>query len=69
METRFLNENSIEYVIASAYSQGKGYLFELFFGWRGTKKETAKMVFSRKDWQNIDTMVKYYNKFVIKEKN
>lgn len=64
METRWLNINSIDYVIASSYAAGKGYLFEMFFGWRKTRNENCKMVFSKKDWKTIDTMKKYYNTFV-----
>lgn len=67
MITRWLHENSIEYTIASTYAKGKGYFFEMFFGWRQTNKDgQCRMVFSRKDWKQIDIMVKYYNTFVNK---
>ncbi len=66
MITRWVNINSIEYVIASTYAQGKGYIFEMLFGWRKTRGEDAKFVFCKKDWENIDTMIKYYNTFVKK---
>ena len=39
MITRWYNENSVEYLIASAYATGKGRMFEMFFGWRQTKGE------------------------------
>ena len=67
MITRWLNENSIEYIIAFTYASGKGFLFEMFFGWRGTdKNDNCKMIFSKKDWQNIDASIKYYYKFIKK---
>lgn len=66
MITRWLHEDSIEYIIALTYARGKGYLFEMFFGWRQTKKGQCRMVFSRKDWEQIDIMVKYYNTYVNK---
>ena len=66
MITRWLPDNSIEYIIASTYASGKGYLFDMFFGWRQTKGGQCRMVFSRKDWKRIDEMVKYYNTFVNK---
>ena len=66
METRILNVNSIEYVIASTYATGKGRLFEMFFGWRCTKGENAKIVLSKKGWAEVDEMIDYYKKFVEK---
>ncbi len=65
MVTKWLNENSVEYVIASAYAQGKGRLFEMFFGWRQTDKNgNCKMIFSRRDWENIDELIEYHNTYV-----
>ena len=65
MITRWMPLNSIEYTIASTYASGKGFLFEMFFGWRQTNKDNqCRMVFSRKDWKQIDEMIKYYNTFV-----
>ena len=67
MITRWLHEDSIEYTIASTYASGKGRLFEMFLGWRQTNEEgQCRMVFSRKDWEQIDEMVNYYNAFVKK---
>ena len=67
MITRYLNENSIEYTIASAYASGKGRLFEMFFGWRRTDKNgTVKFILSRKGWQVVDEMVEYYHRYVEK---
>lgn len=67
MIIRWLHEDSIEYTIASTYASGKGRLFEMFFGWRQTnKKGQCRMIFSRKDWKQIDEMVNYYNAFVKK---
>lgn len=68
MITRWLNENSMEYVIAFTYASGKGRLFEMFFGWRETNKDgNCKMIFSKKDWEKIDSSIEYYHKFI--EKN
>ena len=67
MITRWLHEDSIEYVIASTYASGKGYFFETLFGWRQNKKGNCKMVFSKKDWKKIDEMIEYYNTFVNKD--
>ena len=65
MITRWLNEDSIEYIIASTYASGKGRLFEIYFGWRQTNKDgKARFVFSRKDWEKIDEMIEYYKRFL-----
>ena len=64
MITRWYNEDSIEAVLASTYAGGKGYLFEMFFGWRENRKGESRFVFSRKDWERIDTAIEYYKKFV-----
>ena len=64
MITRWYNENSIEYLIASAYATGKGRMFEMFFGWRQTKGEDCRMVFSRRDWEKIDELIEYAHRFV-----
>lgn len=67
MITRWYHEDSIEYLIASTYATGKGRLFEMFCGWRGTHNHECKMVFSANDWKNIDESIEYYNKFVAKK--
>ena len=67
MIAKWLDVDSIEYVVASTYASGKGRLFELFFGWRRTNKfNMAQMVFSKKDWIRIDEMVCYYYTFCVK---
>lgn len=66
MIERWINTNSIEYVITSSYTDGKGYLFNLFFGWRRTHNEEALFSLSKKDWKTIDTMIKYYHIFIDK---
>jgi len=63
MIARWYNINSIEYVIACAYASGKGRIFEIFYGWRTVYNNDCKMVFSRKDWENIDELIRYYNRF------
>lgn len=64
MITRWVNQNTVEYVITSTYAEGKGYLFNLFFGWRQTHKDNARFTLSRKDWKIIDEMIEYYYTFV-----
>lgn len=67
MITRYLNENSIEYTIASTYASGKGFIFEMFFGWRHTDKNgIVKFILSRKGWQVVDEMIEYYHRYVEK---
>lgn len=67
MITRCLNENSIEYTIASTYASGKGRIFEMFFGWRSTDKNgMAKFILNRKGWEIVDEMVEYYHRYVEK---
>lgn len=63
-QERILNVDSIEYFVASTFASGKGYFFETFFGWRSTRGEKARFVFSSKDWKRIDEMVAYYYTFV-----
>lgn len=69
MIAKWLDDNSIEAVIAFTYASAKGFIFEMFFGWRQTKHDKVKFLFSKRDWKNIDTMVKYYYKYVNKEEN
>lgn len=64
MVTRWLNDDSIEYIIASTYASAKGRLFEIYFGWRQTKEGKARFVFSRKDWERIDEMIEYSKRFL-----
>lgn len=64
MIAKWINVDSIEYTIACNYADGKGCIFEMFFGWRGIKGDKAKMVFSRKDWKKINTMVEYSKKYL-----
>lgn len=64
MTTRYLKEDSIEYIIACAYASGKGRIFEMFFGWRKTDKNgMAKVILSHKGWQTVDEMVEYYHRY------
>ena len=64
METRWLHQDSIEYIIAETYAHAKGYLFEMFFGWRKTTSNgMSKMVLTRRGWKKVDEMVKYYKVF------
>lgn len=64
MIARWYNENSIEAVISSSFARGKGYIFELFFGWRENRKGESKFIFSHKDWKQIDEEIEYFNTFV-----
>ena len=65
MKTKWINENTIEYLITSAYCTGKGRLFEMFFGWRCTNKEgNAKFIMSSKDWEKINTLIEYEKRFI-----
>ena len=63
METRWIHEDSIEYVIASAYAHGKGYWFNVMFGWKATHNHKCKVVLSHKDWRKVDEMIRYYYTF------
>lgn len=65
MEIRILQENSLEYLIAITYAEAKGFLFEMFFGWRGTDKDgNAKIILTKKGWIAVEEKIKYYNKFI-----
>lgn len=64
MITRWYNEDSIETVIASTYSNGKGYLFEIFFGLRENHNGRCRFVFSEKDWKHIDKNIKNCREYV-----
>lgn len=65
MITRWYNESSVEYLIASAYATGKGRMFEMLYGWRQTDKDgNCRMVFSRRDWEKIDELIEYAHRFV-----
>ena len=70
MTSKWLELDSIEYVLASAYSAGKGYLFETFFGWRQTRtfgqKEYARFVLPNKGWDEINVLKKLYEKHLKK---
>lgn len=66
MITRWYDENSIETVIASAFARGKGYIFELFLGFRENRNGKNKFVFSNNDWKQIDEVIEYYKKFIKK---
>lgn len=66
MISRWYNQDSVEHVIASTYASGKGYIFEMFFGWRQNHNNESRFVFSKKDWEKIDTEIKYFKKFVEK---
>lgn len=64
METRWLHQDSIDYIIAVTYSHGRGRLFEAFFGWRQTKKDgMSKIVLSHRGWEKVDEMIAYYKVF------
>ena len=64
METRWLHQDSIEYIIAETYAHAKGYLFEIFFGWRKTTSNgMSKIVLTRRGWKKVDEMIKYYEVF------
>lgn len=67
MMTRWIDENSVEYVIACTYAESKGYLFNSLFGWKETKKNMAKITLSKHGWETVDQMVKYYKTFVEKD--
>lgn len=59
---------SVESVIADAYARGKGYLFEMFFGWRSTNENSiATYLFSKRDWEKIDVLVDDYKRHVKQE--
>jgi len=73
MTSKWLELDSIEYVLASAYSDGKGYLFEAFFGWRQTRqfgqKVCARFVLPNKGWEEIDILKRLYEKHLTKQSN
>lgn len=70
MTSKWVELDSIEYALASAYSNGKGYLFEMFFGWRQTRQlgqnEYARFVLPNKGWDEIETLKKLYEKHLTK---
>ena len=66
MITKYFDINSIEYLITDSYVEGKGYIFGMFFGWRRTKNDIAEFLLSKKDWEKIDTEIKYYYTFIKK---
>lgn len=69
MTTRKYHIDTIEYLITDTYTEAKGHLFNLFFGWRKTdSNDMAYFNLSDKDWENIDISIKYYYTFVEKEK-
>jgi len=68
METRWIHEDSVEYVIASTYAKSKSYLFQSFFGWRQTKSDgMARFVLTKRGWKMVDESIKYYYTFVKKD--
>lgn len=68
MISRKYHVDSIEYLIASTYTEAKSYLFNIFFGWKRTDSNNyATFLLSKKDWNNIDIKIKYYYTFVKKE--
>ena len=67
MISRKYHINSIEYLITNTWAEAKGYLFNIFFGWRRTDSNNyATFFLSKKDWENIDIKIKYYYTFVEK---
>lgn len=63
MITKWLDENTIEYVIACTYAHGKGYIFEMFYGWRKSKDGMSCIILSKRDWKIVEYMTEYYKKF------
>ena len=60
--------DTIEYLITDTYSEAKGRLFNILFGWRKTdKNDMAYFNLSKKDWKNIDISIEYYYTFVKKD--
>ena len=58
MITRYLKEDSIEYIIACTYESGKGRIFEKFKKKKKTDKNgIAKFILNHKGWQTVDEMV------------
>ena len=66
MIAKWFNNDSIEYIIASAYATGKGRWFGMFFGWRECHKNESKIILSKHDWEEVNDLIEYYNKFVKK---
>lgn len=62
MIKRWIEEDTIREAIVSAYTEGKGYLFGIFFGWRASRCGKSCYCLSRKDWKEIDILIKYYEK-------
>ena len=64
MISKWLDENSIEYVLAITYAESKGRLFEMFFGWRGSRKDgRSRIVLPQKGWATVAEMAQYYHTF------
>lgn len=64
MISKWLDENSIEYVLAITYAESKGRLFEMFFGWRCSRKDgRSRIVLPKKGWATVAEMTQYYNTF------
>ena len=67
MISKWLDADSIDYLIATAYSAGKGKLFGIFFGWRECNQGKSKITLSKQDWEEIKDLTEYYKNFI--EKN
>lgn len=64
MISKWLDENSIEYVLAITYAESKGRLFEMFFGWRCSRKDgRSRIVLPKKGWATVAEMAQYYHTF------
>lgn len=67
MTTKWIDENSVEYVIAIAYAESKGYFYNVFFGWRQSRDGMARIILSKHGWKHVDELKRYYEVFCYKE--
>lgn len=49
--------DTISMRVLLAYCAGKGWLFNLFFGWRHTHKDTYFFKLPRKDWKKLQEII------------
>lgn len=63
MISKWLDENSLEYVLAITCAESKGRLFEMFFGWRCSRNGLSRIVLPQKGWATVAEMTQYYQTF------
>lgn len=67
MISRWVRTDIPEYAIVCAYADAKDPIFQMLFGWRECHNNESRFVFTRRDWNKIEAIIKYYKTFI--EKN